>query len=81
LCDHCQVLVLHATRIKGVGCWMESVRHTGLDLAVKSSFEEKREVHLEAKGVLDHFGIDQDLVRNAKVEGTLILVHELAVLL
>jgi hypothetical protein len=59
----------------------ESVRHTGLDLAVQSSFEKKREVHLEAESVLDHFGIDQDLVRTAKVEGTLILVHELAVLL
>lgn len=60
---------------------MESVRRTGLDLAVEGTFEEKREVHLEAEGILDHFGIDQDLVRNAKVEGTLILVHELTVLL
>jgi hypothetical protein len=67
--------------MKNGGGRMESVRHTGLDLAVKSTFEEKREVHLEAESVLDHFGIDQDLVRNAKVERTLILVHELAVLL
>jgi hypothetical protein len=57
------------------------VRHTGLDLAVESAFEEKREVHLEFEGVLDHVGVDQDLVRNVKVEGKLILVHELAVLL
>jgi hypothetical protein len=59
----------------------KNVRHTGLDLAVESAFEEKRAVHLELKGVLDHVGVDQDLVRNVKVEGKLILVHELAVLL
>jgi hypothetical protein len=52
-----------------------------LDLAVKSAFEIERKVHLETEGVLDHVGIDQDLVRNAEVERKLILVHELAVLL
>jgi hypothetical protein len=57
------------------------VRHTGLDLAVESALEEEREVHLEFESVFDHVGIDQDLVRNAEVEGKLILVHELAVLL
>lgn len=54
---------------------------TGLDLAVEGTFEEERQIHLESSRVLDHLGIDQDLVRNAKVEGELILVHELAVLL
>jgi hypothetical protein len=57
------------------------VRHTGLDLAVKSALEEKRQVHLEFECVFDHVGIDQDLVRNAEVEGKLILVHELTILL
>jgi hypothetical protein len=57
------------------------VRHTGLDLAVESALEEEREVHLEFESVLDHVGVDQNLVRNAEVEGKLILVHELAVLL
>lgn len=57
------------------------MRHTGLDLAVESTFEEKRKVHFEAESVLDHVGVDQDLVRDTKVEGKLILVHELAVLL
>lgn len=54
---------------------------TGLDLAVEGTFEEKRQIHLESSCILDHLGIDQDLVRNAEVEGELILVHELAVLL
>lgn len=67
--------------VQSVEQCIESLRHTGLDLAVESTFQEERKVHLEAESVLDHFGIDQDLVRNAEVERKLILVHELAVLL
>lgn len=60
---------------------VESVRHTGLDLAVESTFKEERKVHLETESILDHVGVDQDLVGDAEVEGKLVLVHELAVLL
>jgi len=81
LCDHLKMLVRGVRQCKRARCSIKSARHTGLDLAVESAFEEKRKVHLEAESVLDHVGIDQDLVGDAEVEGKLILVHELAVLL
>lgn len=48
---------------------------------MESTLEEERQVHLEAKSILDHVCVHQDLVRDTEVERELILVHELAVLL